>query len=596
MALLAMGLIASALPAPRLHAATGPDITLDPIIFTNVPMSTPPLANPAGIWLTPARVVASTFRITQPTHVTALGGYFDSHGDSVYLGLYKLDTSGSKFDAVHESDLLATTLAAPASGGGNASGAVSVTLQPGWYAVGMGVGRNGATAADADIPSFSTNTQNYQGTYALSTSDNGLTKFAVQARVFVRGVAVSAPPATSDYLRQTAKPTALWSNTSSNVDATHHFGTRFHVDATVHVTHVSAWLMYGSGSVFAAIVRLPSSNSSPQPYGTTAFANSLVGTTLIPVGSPRSDYGGPFDNLELTPGDYALLIGSGMFGATGDANLMGVSDEVVHPGALVKSTSGSSWYFLPARNYHITLRSDVPGISISPAPVIFPVTAIGNQAGSSLTVTNHGANPVQLGGGTITGEAISAFAVDDPGACLTSLLAASGQCSFSMSYQPATAATHHAALRVTSNGQPDPLVVELRGDSIGLAVQVDNSTHFVAYGESLHYLVTVTNNGTTAVSNVEVDVDLPAQLDAANAIWSCAQPASGCSASGSGNIHDSGIQLAPAASVSYDIDVPVKVDAAGTDVALTASAHNAAIGPFDGSDRDTLVLFRNGFE
>lgn len=567
----------------------------DPVIFASVAPGTPLPANPSGLGISGAFVNGVTFRVTEPTQISRLGAYLDSNGGSVYLGLYKLETPKSVLDAVADSDLLAATVASSPVGGGDTHHDMSVTVQPGWYAIGVGTGRNGATTTSGFMPSFSTDSNSNNGTYSIRTSDNHFFAQSAEANFYVLGHTAAAAPANSGFETQTASPAAHWSQASTSVDRDNHIATRFHVDATVHVSHVSAWMHYGSGTVFAALVHLPTASAEPESYDSVEFASSLVGTTLIATGGAARDYAGNFDDLELTPGDYALILGSGRFGASGEANLMEVDDEIINPGSLWW-TQNNGWLNLSNRTFHITLRGDVPRLSIAPDPLDFPLTAIGSQSPAALTLTNHGDHPLALGGGNITGSVPGAYFLTDTSNCLTSVLAAGSQCNFSVTYAPTTAATHHATLRVNSNGAPVPLAVPITGSSPGLAVSVDNQTDYVAYGHSLTYVVTVANNGTASVGNVEVTLNWPPQMDATSAVWSCAETAHGCTASGTGNIDDSGINLAPTESVSYTITVPVNPDAVGDTVNVRASATTAGIGPFDSSDLDTLVIFRNSFE
>ncbi len=574
--------------------------TPDPVIFTTVPMSAPALTNPSGVVVSSSFATSASFRVTSPTRITALGSWLEVSGTPtpVYAALYKLDTSDSYPDIPGDGNLLASTLLTPVGTGGNVSGDIAVTVQPGWYAIAIGRGRNGAPASGGFVsaPDFTTS-NSYQGVYNVRVSTGERILMASSPRLFVRGHDVSLPPDNIDFLQRTATRFARWSHGSYTINSGNHFASRFHITHTVTVEHVSAWLRNGSGAVFAAIVHLPSATARPQPYGSTAFAQSLVGTTLIQVGQRAGDYRGDFAGLTLTPGEYALIIGTGRFGAGGYSHIMLIDDHVLIPDALIWQDTSDWWDLTGQVAYNITLRGDFPQLAITPSAVAFPVTALNAQHSVSLTLSNQGDFPVQLGGSSITGRDPAAFLVDDPNGCFTMLLPAGNDCALSATYQPQSAASHKAVLRVSSNGRPQPLTVDLGGSSIGLAVGIDDATGYAAYGKPLSYTVTVTNNGTTTASDIELAVTQPAQFDWSQASWSCTVTGgSGCTASGTGPLADSGLTLASSASVSYELQVPVKDDASGTTATLGAAAATTTIGPFSDTDRDTLVIFRNGFD
>jgi hypothetical protein len=550
-----------------------------------------------GVLIGTGRVYAHSFRLTQTTHISALGAMAQSSSGTLYAALYRIDNTHDTFDAAGNADLLATTVLSPGAIAADVSGPVSVTVPPGWYAVGVGIGRHGASAGNfgAFLPDLdNAEAANSYGPYAISTSDNSNTGYASSWRFFVLGHAVADPAPSTDFSYRSAEPWAFDNWDGMTMSATSHFANRFEVGATIHVYHVGAWLAYGSGgSLFAAIVRLPTADAYPPLYGTQDFNESLVGTTLIDdVEFPPREYTGSFPGLELTPGYYALIFGAGRFGAAGTGGLMTLRDGGL--GSKTFAYGGSYWADLQPPTYTwMTLSGLLPTVQANPDPVAFAPGAIGGNQQQNVTLTNTGALPIQIEGLNVTGANQAMFTVDDPNGCMDAPLAAAAQCTFTIAYSPQTAASHVADLRVASNALPDPLVVPLSGSSVGLDVNIDDAGDYAAYATTRHYVLTVTNTSESDQSNIAVTATLPAQLDAATAAWSCV---SGCSASGTGNLSDQVASLAAGASVVYAIDAPVKADAAGDTTQVGAAATSSSIGPFTGKDTDTLVIFRDGFD
>lgn len=539
-------------------------------------------------------IAAHSFRLTQATHISALGAFIRAYNsDPVYAALYRIDTPRSGLDAVNDTDLLAVTLLTPGTSAADISGPVSITLQPGWYAIGIGTGRHGATASAIDATLANTGTATTTpsfGPYSVNTGNNALLLQGITTHLFVQGYSVPAPPANTDFLSRSAE-TWAYANSGVAVDSTDPLATRFHVDATTHVHRVSVWTEFGNGQLFAAIVRLTSSTAVPPPYGSAAFDSAVLGSALIDISSGPRDNAGDFGGLELTPGDYALIVGSGRFGASGSADVLTPSDGKIAPS--VVEWASSFWFDFSGQCIDATLSGVLPQVQAAPNPVAFTPGAVGVNQQQTVTVHNTGAFPMQLGGLNVTGPDAVMFAASDTDACLTAVLAADAQCSFTLNYTPQTQASHNADLRVVGNGVPDPLVVPLSGSSVGLNVTLDDSTAYAAYGHTMHYLLTVTNTSASDQTNVAVSATLPMQLDASQTTWSCV---SGCSNAGGGSLSDLIATLPPMAAVTYQIDAPVKSDATGDTVRLGASASSDDIGPFTGSDADTLVIFQNGFD
>jgi hypothetical protein len=91
-------------------------------------------------------------------------------------------------------------------------------------------------------------------------------------------------------------------------------GWRFKVTAATVVTQVGGHLGGISGQIFAAITRLPELDSLPQ--GAPFDDDEVVASAKLTPPAVTADVRVPINAL-LSPGSYALVFGSGQFGATG---------------------------------------------------------------------------------------------------------------------------------------------------------------------------------------------------------------------------------------------------------------------------------------
>jgi hypothetical protein len=133
-------------------------------------------------------------------------------------------------------------------------------------------------------------------------------------------------------------------------------GWRFQLTDTLQVTDIGGHL--GSTSpnneIFGAIVSLSEPNAFPQsnPFQP---GEVLAATTLNPS-FPTNDVTVPL-SVTLNPGNYALVFGSGLFGASGDA-YMPYNDSANGSASLFSYVNDFGW-----RNiiYRATLRFVVKG-------------------------------------------------------------------------------------------------------------------------------------------------------------------------------------------------------------------------------------------
>jgi len=405
-----------------------------------------------------------TFRLLERTQVNTLTVRAQSIAPhSIFAGVYRLGTPDSIPDAQGESNLLGTTLITVDGPLDDYSGAISLVLEPGWYAILVGTGRHGATAPAFGTSLISTGTPTTPqsvGPYSINPLTNARIHQGVTPRFVVSGHPLPAEPVpASRFLMQTAGPAAWWTSSASPLSSTSFLGRRFEVTTTARVDRVATWVLSGSGEIFAAIVRLSGASANPPLVGTPAFLASVVGSTLIPVGGNADEYAGSFGGLELVPGHYALVFGTGMFGAGGSGSIIAVADQVIHPG--VMWWTGSFWGSLPF-SYRMVLEGIVPELTVTPDPVDFGDVPLGSSVERSVSVTNLRNGTLQLSGVGVQNAGPLQFSLaGDNGACAVAALPAGASCTITLRYTPSVTGPHSGTLQVFSDGEPGTYEVPL---------------------------------------------------------------------------------------------------------------------------------------
>lgn len=103
----------------------------------------------------------------------------------------------------------------------------------------------------------------------------------------------------------------------SSITTVQYIGWRFQTSETLAVDHIGGHLLSVPdvpGNLFAAFIRLPSITSIP--VGAPFDPSETVATTTFRAPFPSAEVFTPLSTT-LTPGNYALVIGTDQFGATG---------------------------------------------------------------------------------------------------------------------------------------------------------------------------------------------------------------------------------------------------------------------------------------
>lgn len=126
----------------------------------------------------------------------------------------------------------------------------------------------------------------------------------------------SARLGTTGQTGQSGEP-VIYSNES--IGSSQFLGWRFQLTDPLQVTDIGGHLAtrpnVGNGEIFGAIVSLSSSNAVPQVNPFQLEEEVLASTSFNP-GFPSRDVTVPLF-VKLNPGNYALIFGTGLFGASG---------------------------------------------------------------------------------------------------------------------------------------------------------------------------------------------------------------------------------------------------------------------------------------
>ena len=218
-------------------------------------------------------------------------------------------------------------------------------------------------------------------------------------------------------------------------------GVRFEVTETSTITGIGLNQMNGSGQIFGAIVALSSATDFPDSSSLTT--SDVVNSALISVGVQQGEYSSNLSSV-LEPGWYAVLFGSGLFGATGWGEAPGNDTDIGTPSYLFRDGAGTYFNGTDRLRYFVEGLVESPGVStsttitvnnVSPTPTITGVPTIPNEAdtislGSTIidpgtldthtlgwSVTKDG-NPYASGSGTTFD-----FTPDDNGTYVVTLTA-----------------------------------------------------------------------------------------------------------------------------------------------------------------------------
>lgn len=135
---------------------------------------------------------------------------------------------------------------------------------------------------------------------------------------------------------------------------------------------------------------------------------------------------------------------------------------------------------------------------------------------------------------------------------------------------------------------------EVTGCGPHVSTTLNDGHEFARIGHSLNYLVTVSDQFTTA-DNVTVSLSTPGNaLDLASASWQCigSDDTTICPSSGGSGAALGAVSLHATATMTWLVSVPVRVTTTDDTIQMDVNATGAPTA----SDIDTLVIFRSSFD
>jgi hypothetical protein len=151
--------------------------------------------------------------------------------------------------------------------------------------------------------------------------------------------------------------------------STQFLGWRFEVDNTLQVTDIGGHLA-SFGSIFGTLVSLNNPNALPQ--GSPFLPEEILASTTFVAGFPSSDITTPL-SVTLAPGNYALIFGTGLFGATGTGFMP--SNNFDLPGAsyfiwgTLNPGDSIAWRNTPSGNARFVVRGETVDV-IEPSSLL----------------------------------------------------------------------------------------------------------------------------------------------------------------------------------------------------------------------------------
>jgi predicted extracellular nuclease/alpha-tubulin suppressor-like RCC1 family protein len=242
-----------------------------------------------------------------------------------------------------------------------------------------------------------------------------------------------------------------------------------------------------------------------------------------------------------------------------------------------------------------------PVLTFDPIVLDFGDIEVGATSPSMSSVLRNTGNAAATG--LIFGASGSGFAIDT-GDC-GNALAAGGDCDVVVTFTPDIVGAIQASLPVTS-AQGASASLALQGVGVAPAepetdvtVAIETEQTLVQRGDLVDYLITVSNAGPDTTAGASVASTLSAELDVDFAEWVCVGPAaSGCTASGQGDLVDAGLVIPAGGEVVYLLSAPARMDADGEVLTQVQVADADDVDPSNDTAQAAgeIVVFHDGFE
>jgi hypothetical protein len=192
-------------------------------------------------------------------------------------------------------------------------------------------------------------------------------RFKASAAAFSLGLAALATnPAAAATVFETASYTGVDTGDYSIYDQ-RWIGATFTLSQTTQVNSIGGQFNLGAGTLFGAIVALPSAGAVPS-FNPSAIGSNALASAVFDAPVDIADVSAPV-SVTLAAGNYAVIFGSNQFGATGQAG-MGSNNDLKGSPQFIEyfgAVNGDAW----DEDLNDGLRLFVNG---TPAPAPEPTT------------------------------------------------------------------------------------------------------------------------------------------------------------------------------------------------------------------------------
>ena len=544
---------------------------------------------PDGSALTPPRVV---FQPGTP--------YRASDHDPVLVGLFSTDTSADLSvsmtaapDPVVAGDALAYTITLTNAGPNAADAAAWTDALP--------AGTRFASLSGAAGWTCTTPAVGAAGTVSCNQA-----AFAPGSAVFTLTVTIDADVADATVVSNTATVSSTTSDSNAgNNSATATATVSTSADLAVTISDAPDPVTAGAGVTYTITL----TNTGPSDASMVTLSDTLpTGTTFADIAVSAEGW-----TCAAPPaGSSGTVTCSGSALPSGDSVLVTLSVDVaanVAGGTVLTNTvtAASSTSEPTPGNASATATTTVlaapqGNLTIVPVTVDFGDQLVGSSSpAATVTLSNSGNAPLQV---TALTPASAPFARSG-GDCAGSLpiaLAAGAHCTLGYTFTPTVAGIAQQTLSVAANA-PGSGTILLKGNgslpaTADVTLTLDDDRDVVQVGDTLNYVITVSNKSGPATATVTVSDVLPAELS--DGAWTCVPNGAATCASGSGNALSDTATLPPGTQASYVYSASVQAGGSTDAIVNAASANAGATDPNpannSASDTDTLVIFKDGFD
>ena len=151
-----------------------------------------------------------------------------------------------------------------------------------------------------------------------------------------------------------------------------YLGSRFSLTQSYQITSIGAFVEANSfciacnnDLIFAALIKLDSANALPSFQVSALGSNVLAFSTFAPP-SPGGEFLAPV-SVELGPGSYALLIGSGLFGAFGNSYMPIVGADFPGSSYFYANVVTNTWVNGSFNDVRFVVEGDIAPV---PSPIV----------------------------------------------------------------------------------------------------------------------------------------------------------------------------------------------------------------------------------